>query len=145
MHTMQNTNRILSIIGSVFDFLGVLGLAASALMFKVLFTEEFFMEFVPEAETGEIQQIVELYQILGNVMIVLAMILGVIFIINLIVNFRLISGKLDENQARTSYTYQLFIGIVLVLLNTIAGICYIISGVQGRNNEPDKIETRTGI
>jgi len=63
----------------------------------------------------------------------------------LIYNVRLILGKFTEEQAKTSYTYQLFIGIVLILLNTISGVVYIISGIKGRDNEPDRISTRDGI
>lgn len=145
MHKMNNTPRILSIIGSVFDFLGVFSLAITAFVFKALFTEEFFEDLVPPEDMAEIREIVELYQIIGNVMIVLAMILGVIFIINLFVNIRLIRGKVPEEKAKTYYTYQLFIGIVLMLMNTISGIVYIISGIKGRDDEPDKIHTREGI
>lgn len=145
MHKMQNTPKILSIIGSIMDFLGVVGMGFSAFILKAVFTESFFEDIVPPEDMGEIQEIVEIYQFLGNIMIVIAMILGVIFVVNLIVNLRLMSGKLSESQARVSYTYQLFIGIVLILLNTVAGIVYIISGVKGRENEPDRIETRSGI
>lgn len=145
MHKMNDTPRILSIIGSVFDFLGVFGLAATAFVFKVLFSEEFFEDIVPPEDMAEIQEIIELYQIIGNVMIVLAMLLGVIFVINLFVNIRLIRGKVTEEQSKTYYTYQLFIGIVLILMNTISGIVYIISGIKGRDNEPDRIHTREGI
>jgi len=142
---MQNTPKILSIIGLVFDFMGVIGLAFSAYLFKTIFTEEFFEDIVPPEEMGEIQEILELYEVLGNVMLVLAMIMAVILVINLIVNLRLILGKFTEEQAKTAYTYQLFIGIVLILLNTISGVVYIISGIKGRDNEPDRISTRDGI
>lgn len=145
MHTMNDTPKILSIIGSVFDFLGVISLAFTAYIFKFIFTEDFFDGLVAPEEMGEIQEIVELYQVIGNVMIVFAMIIGLVFIINLIVNLKLIRGKLTEQQAKKAYTYQLFIGVVLILLNTIAGIVYIVSGIKGRDNEPDRIDTRAGI
>ncbi len=145
MHKMENTPKILSIIGSALDFLGILGMFVGAFVFKAVFTREFFEELVPPEEMAEIDTVIEIYQFVGNIMVVMGMIMAVIFIVNLIMNLRLMSGKLSESQARVAYTYQLFIGIVLILLNTIAGIVYIISGVQGRNNEPDKIETRSGI
>jgi len=142
---MQNTPKILTFIGIFFDFFGTLMLALSAYIFRVVFTEEFFADIVPPEDIGEIQEIVDIYQVVGNVMIVFSMIMVVIFVINLIVNLKLIRGKLTEEQAKTAYTYQLFIGIVLLLLNTISGIVYIVSGIKGRDNEPDKIDTRVGI
>ena len=145
MHKMQDTPKILSIIGSAMDFLAVFGVGLSAYIFKYAFTEDFFERLAGPDEMDEIQEILAIYQIIGNIMFVLMLILIVIFLINLIVNLRLITGKLTEQQARVAYTYQLFIGIVLILLNTVAGIVYIISGVKGRDNEPDKIETRAGI
>ena len=145
MHKMQNTPKILSIIGSAMDFLAVFGVGISAYMFIYIFTEDFFERLIGPEEIDEIREVVEIYQTIGNIMFVLMIILLAIFVINLIVNLRLILGRLTEQQAKVAYTYQLFIGIVLILLNTVAGIVYIISGVKGRNEEPDKIETREGI
>lgn len=145
MHKMQNTPKILSIIGSALDFLGAFGVLVTGFVFKSVLDEEFFEDFVPAEDMGEIQEIVEIYQFIGNIMYVIGLVLAVIFIINLVNNLRLILGKCTESQAKVAYTFQLFIGIVLILLNTVAGIVYIISGVQGRNNEPDKINTREGI
>jgi hypothetical protein len=30
-------------------------------------------------------------------------------------------------------------------LNTITGILYIVSGIQGKNKQPDKLKTREGL
>ena len=145
MHKMENTPRILSIIGSLLDFLGVLGMFAGAFLLKNVFDREFFENIVPPEEMHEVEFIVEIYQFVGNIMIIVGLLLVLIFIINVVNNYRLIKGKYTESQAKIAYTFQLFIGIVLIILNTIAGVVYIISGVQGRNNEPDRIETRPGI
>ena len=145
MHKMNDTPRTLTIIGLVFDVLGVFGIAVTALSFKLLLTEEFFESIVPPEEMGEVQGIIELYQIIGNIALVFAMFLAIILVINLIVNIKLIKGKVTEEKAKLYYTYQLFIGIVLLLINTISGIVYIISGIKGRDNEPDRISTREGI
>lgn len=145
MHKMENTPKILSILGSALDFLGVVSMFIGVWVFKSILTIEFFEQNAAPEDMEVINEIVDLYQFIGNILVVLGFLLLIIFVVNLVVNIRLITGKLDERQAKVAYTYQLFIGIVLILLNTIPGICYIVSGVQGRNNEPDKVHTREGI
>ena len=146
MHTMEKTPRILTLIGLILEFLGIIGMAFTGVIFKFLFTEELFEDLAtsPE-ELEELQFVINLYQMIGNIMIIIGIVMALIFIVNLFVNIKLMTGKFDEGQARSAYIYQLIIGIVLIFLNTIAGIVYIISGVQGKNNEPDKIHTREGI
>jgi hypothetical protein len=142
---MENTPKIITIIGLALEGLSVITLFVVGFMFKSLFTREFFLELDPNIDLNEVDMILEIYGIIGTVMIVMAIIMVFIFALNLFLFIKLMMGKFDEETARKVYTYQLIWGIISIFSNTLTGILYIVSAVQGRNGQKDRIDTRPGI
>ena len=82
---------------------------------------------------------------LVGILTILAVVISVMFFINLFLFSKLIKGKYTEEQAKRVYLYQAIWGGINVLTNSVTGILYLISGIQGYNGEVDRIETREGI
>ena len=144
-HKIENTPKIVTIIGLALEGLGTISLFFGAIIFKSIFTEDFFLDLDPNIDMAEVDMILDIYSTMGTVMLVMAIIVGIFFIINMYLFIRLMMGKFSEESARKIYTYQLVWGIISIFLNTITGILYIVSGVQGRNGQVDRINTREGI
>jgi len=145
MHEMDRTHRIITIIGLVLEAMGVFGLIFASFLFKTVFTEDFFVQLDPNIDLNEVQSILDIYSVLANVFIVMAIVVGIIVVVNLYLFIKLIRGKFDEKQAKRVYTYQFIWGILSVLSNTLTGILYIISGYQGMKGITETRDIREGI
>lgn len=145
LHEMEKTNKIITIIGLVFEGVSVF----------VLFITYFFMKFLidnipydpQEMSLDEYNYMVSTFDWVMTLLIVMGIILGVFFIINVFLFPKLIRGKYTYEQAKKVYLYQAIYGGVNLLFNQITGILYLISGVRGFNNEQEmkKEEIRDGI
>jgi hypothetical protein len=144
-HKMSDTPRIITIIGLALEGLGVFAIGITAYIFKSLLTMEFLSEYVPEADLQELQSVVDIYQIVGNILLVLLFVMLILLGVNIFLFSKLLRGSLDEKGASKVYKYQFILGIVYVFTNTIVGILYIVSGNMGMKNETDTIQTREGI
>ncbi len=145
MHEMQPTPKIITIIGLVMEGIGVLSLGLFAILIR-------FVENIPGYDamlddmTGEDLEIFEwMMGFLDTFLLVMAAILIPIFIINLILFTKLIKGSLTDENAKKVYLYQAIWGGINIFSNTVTGILYLISGVQGYNGHIDKINVREGI
>jgi len=145
MHKMNQTPKILTIIGLALEGVAVLTMFMTGWMFKSIFNEDFFTNLDPTIDMSEVQFIIDLYQAIGLVLIIVGIVLLIVFTVNMVLFIKLMREKYTEEQAYKVYTYQLVWGIISVFLNTITGILYIVSAVKGRSNEPDKVITRDGI
>jgi ABC-type Na+ efflux pump permease subunit len=142
---MNQTPKILTIIGLALEGLGVFVFGLTGVLFLYILNEDFFLNLDPSIDLDELNFIIELYSAIGIGMLIMGSIMLVVFVVNLFLFTKLIQGKFDEETARKVYTYQLVWGIINVIINTVVGIMYIVSAVKGRSNEPDYIETRDGI
>ena len=145
MHTMEKTPKIVTIIGLVLEGFGALGFFFASWMFESLFTEEFFLALDPNIPLDEIQFILDLYAILGQVFLIGGFVLLVALAINLYLFTGLMNGRYSAESAKKVYTYQFIWGIINVILNTFTGILYIVSGYQGMNGIKEMRDTREGI
>jgi TRAP-type mannitol/chloroaromatic compound transport system permease small subunit len=133
MHNSEDASKIATIIGLVFEGIGMFGmlaLAAAINVANVLTTDLFIEEGFNQSDA---ELIVSVLDVLGVVFFVLGGILLVIFMVNLVVFTKLLTGRFNSAQAGTAYLYQIVWGAVNMLFNQVVGIAYLISGIKGRS------------
>lgn len=145
MHKMEQTPKVVTIVGLALEGLGGIGMFFVAVLFKIVLNKDFFLELDPDIDVTELNMILDIYNVVGTIMIVMGVIILTFFIINLYLFIKLMNGGFDEEAALKVYKYQFVWGIISIFLNTIVGILYIVSAVQGKNGQVDRIETRNGI
>jgi hypothetical protein len=135
MHRAEETSRISTIIGLVFEGIGMfLTLSFSAgINVANVFDEQLFLD--EGFTTSEVEMMMNIIDVLGIVTLVLGGMLLVVFLINLVLFKKLINGKLDINTAANVYLYQIIWGALNLFFNQIAGILYLISGIKGRTKK----------
>ncbi|MFK5883551.1 MAG: hypothetical protein QM489_04335 [Candidatus Izemoplasma sp.] len=151
MHKIEHTPKVLTIIGLILEgFAGAVALAMG-LVFRWLlaeteFEEDFRAELFSEmGNTQDTELIIDLYMFFFNSIFYIGVIVFVVFIVNVYLFTKLLRGKFTEKQAKKVYLYQAIWGGFNLLFNQITGILYLVSGIQGFNKKPDKIEVREGI
>ena len=145
MHKMDNTPKILTIIGLALEGLGVFGLLVGGFIMRNIGSLPFFDAELMQIPQEDLDLMIDLYEIFGGIMIVIGIITVFIFIINLVLFIKLISGKFTEETAKKVYLYQAIWGGLNLLTNTITGILYLVSGVQGRSGHVEEKNIRAGI
>jgi len=145
MHKMERTPKIITIIGLVFE-----GISGFVLLFFGLFFQNIeklpgYTESLTEMTPDELEFYQFFMEIVTNIVFIMGIIILIIFIVNIYLFTHLMSGKFTEEQAHKVYLYQAIWGGINLLFNQITGIVYLISGVQGFNNQKDTIITREGI
>ena len=145
MHEMQNTPKIITIIGLVLEGLAGVVTLLSAILIKYIDRIPGYAESLQDMTADELEAYNFIMALSFGMLIVLAIIFIVMFVINLFLFTKLMKGNFTEEQAKKVYLYQAIWGGISVLINTITGILYLVSGVQGYNGQADKIDTREGI
>jgi len=145
MHKMENTPRIITIIGLVFEGFAGLVTGLSALLLSMIDKIPGYTESLNEMAPDELEAYEIIMGFTSTLLVVLAVIFIVMFIVNLILFSKLMRGAYTEEQARKVYLYQAIWGGINILMNSITGILYLISGIQGYNGQVDRIDTREGI
>lgn len=145
MHKIQNTPKIITIIGLVFEGLSALILLFTGLFFRSIDKIPGYTESLSDMSADELEIYEFFINFVTNVALVMGIILIGVFILNIYLFTKLINEKFTEEQARKVYLYQAIWGGINLLFNQITGIVYLVSGVQGFNNQKDRDETREGI
>lgn len=123
MFKLNNDSKTLTLIGLILEGL-ILGLGLLfALIFGLIFSQAIEGEMVPED--------VVVITILSIFFGLFFLIGGVIFIVNIIV-FKKLKNPVSFETASKLLTYQMVIGIVYLLSNTIVGILYLLSSIFGK-------------
>ncbi|AIO18381.1 hypothetical protein KQ51_00496 [Candidatus Izimaplasma bacterium HR1] len=145
MHEMDNTKKIITIIGLVFEVISVL-----AIVFGIWILSNF--ENIPgmdidlaEMSQAEYDLMMWYFNLMVSILKVMAYVVGAITLINVYLFSRLIGGKYTEQQAKRVYLYQAIWGGINLLSNQITGVLYLISGVGGYNGHKEQKDIRTGI
>ena len=142
-HKMDNTNKIVTIIGLVLE-----GFSAFFLLMFLLVWDQ-YMRLVSLAESDmsaeEFEILVDMFDVLHIVVIVTGIILSIAFVVNIVLFSKLVRGRLTEQTAKKVYLYQAIWGGVSLLFNQITGILYLVSGVRGFNNQREETDIRVGI
>jgi hypothetical protein len=142
---MENTPKIVTIIGLVFEFLGLSGLyvggwvLANFDQFPGVSAES--MD-IPQAEFNEMM---EIFSIFGSVLYVMGVVITIIVLINAYLFIKLMKGNYNEQQAKKVYLYQAIWGGLNLLFNQLTGILYLVSGVTGYNGHKEEKNIREGI
>ena len=146
MHKMENTPKIITIIGLVLEGISVFVLVGTSI-FMLNIDRIYGFRNAAEAEltVDEYTDMLQIMDWIGLFLVGMAIVIGIFFVVNLILFTGLMSGKYTEEKAKKIYLYQAIWGGINILSNQITGILYLISGVQGYNGRKDKVEVRDGI
>lgn len=145
MHKIENTPKKITIIGLVFEGLAGFVYTGMAILFSYSDNMIEFLKKVDEMTTEEEEFLVIMMNWMSGLFIVLAVLFVVMFFVNLYLFTKLIKGLYTDAQAKKIYLYQAIWGGINVLLNTVTGILYLVSGIQGYNGQVDQIDIREGI
>ncbi len=145
MHEMQKTPKIITIIGLVLEGLAAVACILSAYIFTLLDKIPGYTESLQEMPADDLAAYETIMNFTLGILVVFSVIFSIMFVINLILFTKLMKGSFTEEQAKKVYLYQAIWGGISILINSVTGILYLISGVQGYNERVDRIETREGI
>ncbi len=145
MHEMQQTPKIITIIGLVFEGLAAVVCGLSTIGLALLERIPGYSESILEMPADELEAYELVMGFTFGLLIVFTIIFSVMFVVNLILFTKLMKGAYTEEQAKKVYLYQAIWGGISVLINSVTGILYLISGIQGYNGRVDRIDTREGI
>lgn len=145
MHTMDNTPRIITILGLVLEGVSLIGIALVVLFLNLSGTTALFTPESMDISVSEFNEFMKVFNIIINVFYGVFIVYFVMFIINLYLFIPLINGKCTTDKARKIYLYQAIWGGISLLGNTLVGILYLVSGVQGRNGYREEKNIRDGI
>lgn len=133
MHKSEDASRIATIIGLVFEAIGMfsmLAFAAAINVADVLTTDMFLEEGFNQSDAELLMSILE---VVGIILFFLGGILLVVFMVNLVVFTKLLTGRFDRTHASKTYLYQIVWGIINLFFNQVVGIAYLVSGIKGRS------------
>jgi len=141
-HVMEKTPKTLTIIGLVLEGFAALSSLVSGILLVNI--DRFpFVEEIYATVPAEEEWIFELMTgLIGVMILVLGIVLGIMFIVNFILFTKLMRGDVSKESAKTIYKYQIIWGIISLLMNTLTGILYLISGFQGFEGLKSKPEVR---
>ena len=142
-YVMEKTSKTLTIFGLVLEgFAALSSLIAGIVLVNIdrfPFVEEVYVtipadeEWIFELMTG----------VIGVVILIIGIVLGIMFTINFILFTKLMKGDYSKETAKKIYKYQIVWGIISLLMNTLTGILYLISGfqgIEGLKNKPEVSE-----
>lgn len=144
-HKIDSSTNTLTIIGLVFDGLSVL------MKIYVLFALSSFKEQISGASDSGLFTVEEVEKILSFVntvtiaYIIFTIVTSLLFVLSLICYVKLKNGKLTEHQSKKAYIYLIVWGITNLLLNPIAGVTYLASGIRGIKGYREEADCRNGI
>lgn len=145
MHTMDKTPRILTIIGLIFEGLGVVGSFFSGWLLVNMDSLPGVSASLLDVPQDEYEEIIEIMAWFGEIIYIMAVVISVVFIVNMFLFIKLMRSQYDEEAAKKVYLYQAIWGGVNILFNQITGILYLVSGVSGYSGHREETNIREGI
>lgn len=145
MHTMDKTPFILTIIGLIFEGLGVVGSFVGGWLMVNLDSLPGVSAVFLDVPQEEYDEMIEIMVWFGEIIYVIAIVLSVIFVINLFLFVKLMRSQFEEETAKKVYLYQAIWGGINILFNQVTGILYLISGVSGYSGHREETNIREGI
>lgn len=143
-HTPDHTNRVVIIIGLIFEGIGVFFSTIFTVMFLTI-DQWFTYRDSLEMPYPDYVNIIEVFQTIGMILIFITALISIIFLINLTLFRRLLRGDYTEEKARKVYLYQAIYGGLNLLSNQILGIMYLVAGIRGYNGQKEETDIRDGI
>lgn len=146
MHTMERKQKIITIIGMVFEGVSAIVLSITWFFFKnIQKIPGLGSAIEADMSPSEYADLIDFMGFIANFIFVMFLIYTIFFLVNLVLFSGLIKGRYDERKAKNIYLYQAIWGGINLMSNQVTGILYLISGVQGYNGRTDKIDVRDGI
>ena len=145
MHEMERTPKILTIIGLVFEVVGVISMFIGAYIMKNLQNFSLMSPEILDISQDEFDMIIDIYTWISNLLIGMGIIMSIFALVNLVLFSKLIKSKYSSESAKKVYLYQAIWGGLNLLFNQIVGILYLISGVTGYNEHVEEKDIREGI
>jgi len=145
MHEMDNTPRILTIIGLILEGLGAIGGFFGYWILTNFSKMPGVNATSMEMTQDDFNELLEIIAWLADFVLVIAVVMVVFFVISLVLFTKLMRGKFTEETAKKVYLYQAIWGGFNLLFNQITGILYLISGVGGYNGHREERDIREGI
>ncbi len=133
MHKMQDTPKILTIVGLVVEGLAILVFATATVIFRMIASipkEDLIADGWSDLDA---QILLNFSRTFSIVTLIIGVLIFVMFLVNLVIFTKLIKGMYDDIQAKHIYMYQAIWGGISILFNTITGVLYLISAVQSQS------------
>lgn len=143
LHEIERTNKIITIIGLVFE-----GVAALSYLVMILVWDKvlgYYELLEADMSPSEFKFTMEIMDFVGDIIMVVGVITIIVVLVNLFLFTKLVRGRFDETTARKVYLYQAIWGGINLLSNQITGILYLVSGVRGFNGQREETDIRDGI
>ena len=145
MHEMDNTKRIITIIGLVLETISLPAAIFSLWILKNFENMPGMSADLAEMSQEEYEMMTWFIDLSVSILSVLVFIIGAFVILNIYLFSNLMRGKYTEEQAKKVYLYQAVWGGINLISNQITGILYLISGVGGYNGHKEEKDIRQGI
>ena len=145
MHEMENTPKIVTIIGLIFEFLGLTGIVFSGWMLRNFDKLPGFDAQSMDIPQSEFNEMIRIFDIFSNVVYVIGIVVAFFVLLNAFLFIKLIKGSYTEEQAKKVYLYQAIWGGINLVFNQLTGILYLVSGVTGYNGHKEEKNIREGI
>ncbi len=143
MHRMEDAPRMLTIVGLVVEGLALIVFIVAAVVANIV-------SQIPKQDlldSGWLAQDADIFLqttgVLVTIFIAIAVVLAIMFSVNLYVFRRMMKSKFTEEQSKYVYLYQAIWGGISLSFNTITGVLYLISALQThskRYSKPKKEE-----
>ena len=130
MYEPKQVSKVTTVIGLVFEGLGLLAILAGLSVIIVLSGQgrDFFLD--QDLTEGQVDMLLLALNVFTVILVVMAFLVLCFFIVNLYLFTRLVRGRFTPGQAKNVHLYQAIWGGVNILFNQIAGVLYLVSGLS---------------
>lgn len=143
-HEVDSTTKTLTISGLIMEALGVLSriwIISSLNNFRNNMNDMSETFFSKE----ELVHILDFVDKASIAIIIFSVVTAILFIVDLILFYKLLSGKLTDEHSAKVYLYQSIWGFFNIIMNPVVGIAYLVSGIRGRKGIREESNQRPGI
>lgn len=131
---VHQTTKTTTVLGLVFEGFGLLMMVLGLVFLQLLSTLSVNDLVTEGLSQGDAQLVLLIGAVLRLVLLVLTLIVGAFFMLNLWLFTKLIKQHYDYDTAQKILLYQAIYGGFNMLFNQITGVLYLISGLTGRTN-----------
>jgi len=142
---MDKTPRIITIIGLIFEGLGVLGAFLGGWLLANLENFPGVSSSSMQLSPAEFREMMDLFVWLSKLVYGQAIFISLLFLVNVYLFTKLMRSQFTEEKAKLVYLYQAIWGGFNILFNQVTGILYLISGVSGYSGHKEEKDIREGI
>ncbi len=131
---LHSTTKTTTVLGLVFEGFGLLMMVLGLVFLQLLSTLSINDLMAEGLSNSDAQLVLFVGAVLRLVLLVMTLVVGAFFMLNLWLFTKLIKQRYDYETAQKVLLYQAIYGGFNMLFNQITGVLYLISGLTGRNN-----------